>query len=827
MKKIFFFLILLYTLDSYAQFELWSMTYQGGADGIGTIFKINPDGTGYTRCHDFATDYPGYPYATLPINATDGKLYGVTRYGGSCDLGVLFSFDTLTGIYSSLIDFDLINGAGPLKIVQNTNGKLYGITIGGGSYNYGTFFSYDISNGIFTKLLDFDNAQYGKFPNGIISTTTGKIYGTTQYGGSGNGVLYSFLPDSNIVTVEFNLDGTNGSNPTGSLIEYSSGKIYGTTSNGGTNGAGTVFCYDTTTHIFGAIIHVQWSYTAGFLMLGSNGVIYSNNGHRIFQIDPIDSSNTLVYSNTNSNKTMNLEIVQAVDGKIYGTFNFNTTTLNSGSIFQLDPVNWSITELYYFPSFLETESINVGLNELSPGELYGTTGMFFYHYNLNSNLFNNLFTFNKPITCGHPTGSLVKATNGKLYGIAYSRRIELGMIFTIDTSNYQLTMLYQFSDTALVHTPVGELVEHSNGLFYGMTFGDGLYNAGTIYSFNPNTHIVNILYEFDGNTGYWPRGSMTFASDGNLYGMTQGGGQFGNGALFRFNPDSASCTVLFNFGDSISSNGDSLTGSSPSGTLLEASNGKLYGTTGDGGTNFGCGVIFNYDLNTNLFTKLYDFNASSGYVPTGNLTEGPNGKLYGTTMLGGQFSDGTLFSIDTLTNQFSKLIDFQDTIFGHRMGSKSLLLASNGLLYGMTNEDGAENHGTIFNYDPINAIYTKLRDLSCLNTDGICPYSSFIEIPAITTGINNHSSAKFSSNIVTSPNPARDKITLTIGALKGNIAEIIFTTITGVIVFDKKISARSTGSLNTSIETGTFTPGIYIVSVRTEKENLVGRFVKM
>src|SRR5207302_6661633 len=93
-------------------------------------------------------------------------LYGVTQYGGSHDMGTIFSLDPASNTVVKLHDFDSINGRAPNgKLMQASDGKLYGMTNAGGSMDDGGVFSYDITNGVFTKLKDFIVTN-GARPNG-------------------------------------------------------------------------------------------------------------------------------------------------------------------------------------------------------------------------------------------------------------------------------------------------------------------------------------------------------------------------------------------------------------------------------------------------------------------------------------------------------------------------------------------------------------------------------------------------------------------------------------------------------------------------------------
>ena len=135
------------------------------------------------------------PYGSL-IQASDGKLYGMTEFGGSGNVGVIFSFDPSSSTYTKLKDFDTTNGANPQgSLIQASDGKLYGMTYQGGSNGSGVIFSFDPSATTFTNLKDFDNTN-GGYPQGsLMQASDGKLYGMTLKGGiSVIGVIFSFDP---------------------------------------------------------------------------------------------------------------------------------------------------------------------------------------------------------------------------------------------------------------------------------------------------------------------------------------------------------------------------------------------------------------------------------------------------------------------------------------------------------------------------------------------------------------------------------------------------------------------------------------------------------
>jgi uncharacterized repeat protein (TIGR03803 family) len=218
--------------------KLYGLT-AGGTDNYGTIFSFEPATPTNKELHVFNGTNGSYPHGTL-MKASNSKLYGMTESGGTSDLGVLFSIDPATGIYTKLVDFDgTTKGGNPFgSLTQAKNGKLYGMTESGGAYNYGVLFSYDLTTGIYTKLVDLDGMN-GRSPYGsLIQAKNGLLYGMTKFGGTdGFGTVFSFDPalgpNGYTKLVDFNWN--NGAWPNGSLTEATDNMLYGLTESGGDN----------------------------------------------------------------------------------------------------------------------------------------------------------------------------------------------------------------------------------------------------------------------------------------------------------------------------------------------------------------------------------------------------------------------------------------------------------------------------------------------------------------------------------------------------------------------------------------------------------------
>jgi uncharacterized repeat protein (TIGR03803 family) len=221
--------------------SLFGMAQYGGTDNKGVVFKIQPDGTGYTKLFDFT----GASNGSKPQGAliSDGTfLYGMTRYGGTNDNGVIFKVKPDGTGYSKLLDFaGVSNGSNPSGSLISDGTFLYGMTIGGGSNNLGVIFKIKQDGTGYSKLLDFTNSD-GKYPHGSLTFDGTFLYGMTNAGGTnGSGVAFKIKPDGTGFAKLLDFSGTaTGSGPWDSFVSDGT-FLYGTTVAGGANGLGVIF----------------------------------------------------------------------------------------------------------------------------------------------------------------------------------------------------------------------------------------------------------------------------------------------------------------------------------------------------------------------------------------------------------------------------------------------------------------------------------------------------------------------------------------------------------------------------------------------------------
>jgi len=227
---------------------LYGQTQSGGANSVGIIYSIDTDGSNFTVLHDFEdVDTNGAsPRGGIMIDS--GVIYAMTYDGGSNGNGTIYSYNIGTATYTHLHSFSSGTNQGrqPYGELILDGTTLYGLTSGGGQSFRGNAFKIQTDGSSYTGLHDFQGGQYtnGDTPYGNLLLSGGYLYGTAYWGGTSNkGVIYRVDTDGNNFEIihSFTETGT-GTGPQGSLLLDNS-KFYGMTSQGGASNAGVIFVY--------------------------------------------------------------------------------------------------------------------------------------------------------------------------------------------------------------------------------------------------------------------------------------------------------------------------------------------------------------------------------------------------------------------------------------------------------------------------------------------------------------------------------------------------------------------------------------------------------
>ncbi len=351
--------------------------------------------------------------------------------------------------------------------------------------------------------------------------------------------------------------------------------------------------------------------------------------------------------------------------------------------------------------------------------------------------FSTLYRFTGDANGNGPSGPLVRATDGNLYGTATgsSGNQTFSTIFRVTPAGVLATLHTFFNGDTNGLNPLLAF-QAADGYLYGVT-NSGVFRVAT-------DGVVTSLYTFSGGADGYEPAVLIQATDGNLYGMTRTGGSTsacggaGCGTVFKMTT-SGTLTTLYSF----TGGADGALGMVSGGALTQGSDGNLYGATPQGGTSgpcegqsnlglgysAGCGTIFKLTLAGTL-TTLHTFSGSADGRAPNALVQGADGNLYGTTLLGGAAGEGTTFRITTV-GTLTTLYTFTGTLSG---GSGSgapdgFLQGGDGNFYGTTsgllaaaveggNSGGSVPGDTVFEMTP-SATLTTLHAFS--GTDGMSP----------------------------------------------------------------------------------------------------------
>jgi uncharacterized repeat protein (TIGR03803 family) len=424
----------------------------------------------------------------------------------------------------------------------------------------------------------------------LIAATTARAQSFT--------VLYKFCTQATC---------TSGESPT-SLIQATDGAFYGTTTTGGTNNSAD--CPDTTA-------------------LPGCGTV--------FKITARGALTTLhdfcSQRNCPDGGLPDAALLQAIDGDYYGTLSHggnvvaNYCSGGCGAIFKITPGGQATTlyDLCSQPNCTDGALPDAALIRATDGNFYGTTE--------NGGGTANCLAFGI-LGCG----TLFKITPD-------------GVLTTL----YTFCTLPNCTDGA---SPRAALIQATNGDFYGTTaFGGGANDTcglgcGIVFKITPSGKLTT-LYSFCSQPncadGARPNFPLIQASDGNFFGTTPSGGnsltdngQSGSGTVFEMTPSGA-LTTLYSF----CSQPNCTDGAEPQ-ALIQASDGNFYGTSLHGGSE-DYGTIFEL-ASSGALTTLHDFcglpNCKLGEGPY-SLVQATNGRLYGTTTKGGdRYNGGIIFSLN-------------------------------------------------------------------------------------------------------------------------------------------------------------------------------------
>lgn len=719
--------------------ELWGVTRNGSDDNSGTIYKTDGDGNNFSLEYSLKKFNANNPIGGF-TEAPDGNLYAVSQNGGLGQNGTIFKLDPTTEEIEIVYMFLGPEGKNPINsLTLASNGKLIGITQYGGASNFGVIYEYDFNTNTVIVLHEFPSAGLAQFS--IVEGADGMYYGLTVQGGTfNNGAIYSFDPITSVYSELYSFDTGTGSIPTGRMIQASNGKLYGQTVIGGLNNNGVIFEYDLALSQYTVLHHfddIEGSYPSSTLLELANGKLVSTTRQGgaydkgvLYEYDfttgfSVLSDLTLRHQGELIETSSNVVLGAHTDpygsyGKFF-IYDFNTSQISLSA-------SYAGAQGIVYSYFYQIDSQHVYALTMDGGLTDDGTAIK-YDF-INDNILK-IKDFNFAIDGEIPDNQMVHAGAKMFYGVCYQGGASnLGVIFSYDGQTGTYQKLHDF-DGATGKNPSGTMLLANNGLLYGTTKYGGLNDRGVLFSFDMATNTFTKLHDFDVATGYYPNGELIQATDGKLYGMCYQGGLNTVGVIYDFDIVTSTYQDRFDFEYTIAG-----VGRFPEGGLTEGTDNMLYGLTKysdySGGQDYG--AIIEFNAVTGQLTKLHNFDQTNGERPLGNVVFDDAGIMYGSTSIGGTNGIGVLFSYDTLTDIFTKIHDFSSTTGINPKGR--ITKGLNNKLYGIAAQGGSSNGGVLFEYDPqISALVIKKHfDYS----SGMYLWSSPVEVLICmpTTGVD-------------------------------------------------------------------------------------------
>lgn len=598
---------------------LYGSVGYNGTNSEGAAYRIRKDGTGFVKLFNFNS---GSIARGAPYYHTDEKIYFNAE-------NVIKVFDPAT---SGVTDLD------PQGLVLSKNFLFDSDDYMYFSHSGDRLVKIKTDGTGYMELHQFDAGTEGA--NGEIGVTEipgNIIFGVQKDFGSGNGgTIYSIHKDGNNFAVHHHFTDPSGITPESKLFFFD-GKLFGTTSRGGNFGLGVLFAIDADGSNYRVLYHFESTLGSadpmGNIFINADGRIFG--GYSQWHYNSSFIANRLWKIDTSG---ANMEQFYAVNQREHGHF-------NRGILLSNDTI------------FLATSEM--GRHEggaLSRVDTMGNGAVALHNFGASANGF-------------YPESGLIKGTDGKLYGTANIGGTDgNGIVYSLNISGTGFTKLHEFTD-AEGYEPSGKLLEAGDGKIYGVCGIGGPTNTGCIYRMDKNGANFEIIYNFNNlNNGYWPVGGLVEGTGAVLYGMTEQGA--GGPVIFRCNTNGSNYIVLKQFV------GGELSGAQSG---LIQYRGYLYGFMQSGGVA-GQGGIFRIRTDGTGYQLMHEFNNTDGNSPLGSPTIATNGRIYGSASQGGTNGYGTLFSIDTAGTGFTvhRHLDF---VVDGAYPAGQLIQGSDGLIY--------------------------------------------------------------------------------------------------------------------------------------------------
>gem|GEM_PF-7097381 len=603
------------------------------------------------------------------------EIWGTSVAGGQYGVGNIFKVSPENHSQDILHEFVAeIGESSPVFVMKASNGKFYGIVTGGGENNLGGLFEFDPAAGKYQLVSSFseDQGYYENFSSGIDGSPLiefgNKLYGVTTKGNDENGVLFEFDLQSKSYSVKHYFENTTGREPLANLQIYNN-EIYGLTETGGDNDGGVLYKFNAATLQYTPL--ASFTAATGYRPTGKMGL--SVPGQKLYFITRFLNDN---YDGALTEYDLSAGLLKNV-----------TEFSGSTGIYPNDMV---VTRL--------------GKVIISHNEISGSSGGSLAEYDPSTGIYSLKYTFDGTNAPEHIFEGFIDNT---FYGYSTYNNNNISskgdlMFFQEAPSPataFSLNIIKNFRNEDGRIQQI--CMDYENQMIFGITEpgysdSDLPFKKGTLFSIDAQTRNFDILHEFSG-ADVSDRSSyiMLGYSGGSqfIYGVNLTAGSGKGGMFYSFD---GTYKKLIEFKKAFD-------GANPADGLVVLNN-KYYGMTINGGAN-GVGVIFEYDLNSTSYRKVYDFALEDGSSPVGKLAV-LNGKLYGLNNRSNEGAGG-VFEFDPSTSTYTRLVTFERNNY---FGFKSGLVVLNGKLYGLASDGGNYGSGFLFSYEPATSTYTSLYD---------------------------------------------------------------------------------------------------------------------
>ena len=474
-----------------------------------------------------------------------------------------------------------------------------------------------------------------------------RVWGSLPYSGNGVGLVYNFNSDGSEFKIvkEFKLESKN---PLGRLNDFNDGYLYGTTSYKNSIEGGEFFRMKSDGTEF-SIIKKFSGESPKSVITSFNGKLYgttaSQNGCSIFSVNKDGTDYTAIYHF--SNTCPHDGLLLASDNQFYGTTS-SGGEFNNGTIFKFNPATSQFSTIYSFATW-GGASPNGFLIEGNDGFLFGTTtsgygtpvGGSVFKIAKDGSSFTSLKGFADVSQGRDIYGGLTKSEDGTLFGsFNYGGQFEWGGIFKLNPNGTGYQIIHHFKDVD-GKGPRDELF-YSNGYVYGATTQGGINELGAIYKLKTDGSEFIKIYDLPKDRGM-NSVTLTFLS-GQLFYTAYSGGISKLGAIVKVDEIEKQGTVIKEFNPA--------EGGQPTGKLVKHSNGNIYGATYSGG-DFGRGTLYKISLSSNEFEVIHHFQSEFSCCNS-DLVENIDGKLLGIIKTSDPTkNDNHIFEYDVNGKKFS------------------------------------------------------------------------------------------------------------------------------------------------------------------------------